>query len=498
MSGFKNQLNWRRILPGLLVIIGVPLVMYLVYGPPYLNYDASYSLVWAHDIAKGFTPDYNGFIAPTPHPLQTLASYLSLPLGSATVGFLAWLVMFAFGGIVWVVYLIGKELFNRPVGVLAAIIILTRPAFAKNALAGYQDIPFVLFVCWALLLEIRQPRRGWQVLGLLALAGLLRPEAWVLSGLYWLYLFPRQTWRERISLAFLVASAPVLWAISDAAITGDFLHSFHGTKDLAAQLDRPRSTLSSPIWTLRFFGFTLREPLMLGVPIGCLFMIVCARRQAKILLGVAAIMTGVFILSTVGGLPLIARYVLTPTVLLAVVYAAGVFGWRSLPEDFPRREMWKWVGVFSLLLSIAWIPWHINVAQETNTKIRNYETIQANLRTVANSPLVEKYYALCGRVSTTDHRPTPAFRYELGGPPGSVQTTADPDHGLANLALYPASQDIVDRFYSQKKPDLSTPVDASGEKYTSVYSSWAWRLYASPACVAAVKAGATVPGVDRD
>ena len=50
-----------------------------------------------------------------------------------------------------------------------------------------------MFVIWALLLEIRQPRRGWPVLAMLSLAGLLRPEAWVLAGLYWLYLFPART-----------------------------------------------------------------------------------------------------------------------------------------------------------------------------------------------------------------------------------------------------------------------------------------------------------------
>ena len=96
-------------MPPLLVIIGVPLLYWLVYGPPYLNYDASYSLVWAHDIAHGFTPDYKDFIAPTPHPLQTFASFLALPLGSATVGALAWLVMLCFGGLCWVIYRIGKS-----------------------------------------------------------------------------------------------------------------------------------------------------------------------------------------------------------------------------------------------------------------------------------------------------------------------------------------------------------------------------------------------------
>ena len=193
MDRLSTRFDWRGWLPGLLVIIGTPLILYLVYGPPYLNYDASYSLVWAQDIANGITPDYEGFIAPTPHPLQTFVSFLALPLGIGATTALAWMVMLTFGGIVWLVYLLGRDMFNPWVGALAAVVVLTRPAFDRNALATYQDIPFVMFVIWALLLEVRQPRRGWPVLVLLALAGLLRPEAWVLAGLYWLFLFPSRT-----------------------------------------------------------------------------------------------------------------------------------------------------------------------------------------------------------------------------------------------------------------------------------------------------------------
>lgn len=487
----------RQLLPPLLVIVGVPLLYLAVYGPPYLNYDASYSLLWAADIANGETPDYNGFIAPTPHPLQTLVSFLALPLGSATAGALAWLVMLCFGALTWVVYLIGRDLFNGWVGLLAAVVIVTRPAFAKNTLAAYQDIPFILFVCWALLLEIRRPRRGAPVLVLLLLAGLLRPEAWLLSGIYWLYMWPARDLRGRTLLALLVAAAPVLWSLSDWAITGDLLHSFHGTKDLAAQLERPRSPLVAPYWALKFFAWTLREPLIVGVPIGLLFCWFCARRQGLILFGVAALMSLLFILSSLGGLPLIARYVLTPTVLLAVIYAAGVFGWRSLPEDFPRRSAWKWVGWGSLSLSILFIPWFLPVARDTARKIDNYQSIQGDLRSVADSPQVRRFNLLCGRISTTDHRPVPALRYELGGPPGSVQTVGNPETPLAELALFPANQQIVDRFYSQKKPDLSPPVDQNGQSYEVVFESWAWKLYASPRCVEAVSRGSKLTPAER-
>lgn len=486
-----SRIEPRKILPGsfwagLLVIVGTPVVLWLVYGPPYLNYDASYSLVWAQDIAKGLTPDYTGFIAPTPHPLQTFVSFLALPFGSAAEPLLAWGVMLCFGVIVWLVYLLGRDLINPWVGVLAAIIVFTRPAFDRNALATYQDIPFVMFVIWALLVEVRRPKCGWPVLTLLALAGLLRPEAWVLAGLYWLYLLPGRSWKDRAWLALLAAAGPVLWAVSDWAVTGDLLHSLHGTSDLAALLDRPREPEEAPIWTLRFFGFTLREPLIIGVPIGCAFLWLCMRRQFKILFGVAALMTGIFILTTLFGLPLIARYVLTPTVLLAVIYAAGVFGWRSLDADHPRRQMWKWIGVASLALSIVWIPWHLKLVDETHEKIENYETISTALRQFADDPEVVRFYEACGRISTTDHRPVPAFRYELEGPPNSVQSD-NPLSGfpLAELALYPASEDVADRFYSQM-PDLAAPTDADGEEYEVVASNWAWKLYASPGCVAKV------------
>lgn len=482
----------RSFVPALLTIVGAPLLLFVVYGRPYLNYDAAYSLVWANDIAHGFTPDYEGYIAPTPHPLQTLVSFLALPLGSLTEDALAWLVMLVFGGLVWVVYLLGRELFNTPVGVLSALVIVTRPAFAKNAEAAYQDIPFVFFVLLALLVEVRLPRRGWPVLALLLPAGLLRPEAWVLAGLYWLYLFPAKEWRERVPLALLVAAAPVLWAIGDWAVTGDLLHSFHGTKDLAAQLDRPRSTVSAPWWTLRFLGWTLREPLIVGVPIGTVFVLLFARRQAKVLLGVAGLLTLIFIASTLGGLPLIARYVLTPTVLLAIVYAAGVFGWMQLPEGSRDRARWKWIGIGSLALSIVFIPWHVGLVRDQARKVDNYGSIQRDLRDVAHSPVVLEHYRRCGRISTNNHRPVPAFRYELDGPPGSVQTRSDPAHPLAETILYPRDRSIAAKYYN-RVPDLTPPAG-----YTTVFTSWAWRLYASERCRAAVRAGRTLPDVDRN
>ncbi len=118
---------------------------------------------------------------------------------------------------------------------------LSRPVLLRDTLIGYQDLPFAALVVGAALLEAQRRRRGIAVLALLALAGLLRPEAWVLSGLYWLYLWPAATSRDRVRTAALAVSAPLIWAGTDWIVTGDPLHSLHGTAALAEEADRRRS-----------------------------------------------------------------------------------------------------------------------------------------------------------------------------------------------------------------------------------------------------------------
>jgi hypothetical protein len=53
---------------------------------------------------------------------------------------------------------------------------------------GYLDITYVALVVWAAALEASAPP-GPAVFAAAA-AGLLRPDAWVLSGLYWICVWP--------------------------------------------------------------------------------------------------------------------------------------------------------------------------------------------------------------------------------------------------------------------------------------------------------------------
>ena len=79
--------------------------------------------------------------------------------------------------------------FGRAAGALAALLFLTRVPVLSYGVRAYVDVPYLLLVLGALLRRVAAagaPARP--VLALLALAGLLRPEAWAFSALYWLYL----------------------------------------------------------------------------------------------------------------------------------------------------------------------------------------------------------------------------------------------------------------------------------------------------------------------
>src|SRR3954462_3963945 len=232
----------RRMLPGTVTIVGIAALLRVVYDPWYLNYDARYALLWARDAWHGFLPDFKADFAPTPHPLSTLVSSLGLPLGHSGDAVVVWIVLLSFGALVWLTYRLGSELFgSRLVGAAAAAVVLTRPVLDRDVLLAYQDVPFAALIVGAVLLEAQWRRRGVPVLVLLALAGLMRPEAWVLAGLYGIWMWPSVTPRERVRLVALAALAPVAWALVDLIVTGDPLHSLHGTAALADEVNRRRS-----------------------------------------------------------------------------------------------------------------------------------------------------------------------------------------------------------------------------------------------------------------
>ena len=457
-------------------VVGVAVLLRLVYQPWFLNYDARYALLWARDIATGQTPDYTAPYAPTPHPLETAVSLLAVPFGAGGDAIMLWLVLLCFGVLVWLAYRLGAQLFSPAVGVVAALVVLTRPALERDALLGYQDTPFAVLIVWAVLLEARRPRRGAPVLVLLAVAGLMRPEAWALAGLYALYVWRGASTRERIVSAALVAAAPLLWALGDWLVTGDALHSLHGTAALAETVDRRRDPLTGPYWTAKYLGYTLREPLVVGIPLGLVFAYRQRLRGALLPLAVAVAMLAVFLASPLFGLPLIGRYVRTPAVLLALFYGLAVFGWRMLPPSDERRR-WAVAGVLAAALSLAFLPWHVKMLSSLDDRLFYQGAYYRDLREAGRSPAVRAALAACGPVATADHRPIPHLRWWLDADPGSVAPAGKRAARGSRVLLLPRRTRQMRRFYRENFPTATRPAGSE-----LLYRNTSWRVFAAPGC----------------
>jgi hypothetical protein len=465
----------KRALPAAATILLVAVLMWVVFDPWYLNYDARYALDWARDIVHGFTPDFEAPFAPTPHPFSIGLSFLGVAISDQVI---PWLVLLGFGAVVWLTYLLGARLENRWVGVVAALVVATRPAMLRDTLLGYQDIWFEGLIVLAVLLEVKR-LRGVPVLVVLAFAGLVRPEAWVLSGLYWLWLWRESSPRQRVIYALLVASAPVLWCLMDLIVTGDPLHSLHGTSDLAVENGRRRSVSQVPRWTGQYYAFALREPLIVGVPVGMFFAWRFRRRELLLPLAVVIAMTAVFAIGPVFGLPLIGRYLRTPAIFLALFYGLAVFGWMLLPRDLPERRWWIVVGVVAALLSVAYLPKHIDMLSALHTRSVREGALYSDLRKAAEAPRVRAAFKSCAPLTSGDHRPVPYTRWWIDGNPGSVGTVEKGARPPGGLYLVPRRTFIPRWFYTVNIGLATKPPPAD---YRAIYQNRSWRIYARPGC----------------
>ncbi|MGC1851631.1 MAG: hypothetical protein WA687_04240, partial [Solirubrobacterales bacterium] len=169
-------------------IAAVAALLLLLFPLGFPNYDTIYSLLWGRELADGLSPDRGAALPPTPHPLAELFGLVTAPLDSGAVDLTMVVAYVSLGLVGYLVYRLGSLWFDRPIGAVAALIILTRAPFLSNGLRAYVDLPYIALVLAALVIETKRPRAGWPVLALLALAGLLRPEAWLFSFAYLSYL----------------------------------------------------------------------------------------------------------------------------------------------------------------------------------------------------------------------------------------------------------------------------------------------------------------------
>ena len=384
------------------------LLVFAAFGHAFLNYDTFYSLVWGDDLVHGRQPQYEVPVAPTPHPLAIAIGALVSPLGAGAEDVLLALVILSMGFIAVGLFRLGHELFAWPVGVLAAAIFLTRVPPLNFGIRGYVDLPTIALVVWAALLEVRRPRRGTAVLVLLGLAGLLRPEAWLLAGAYWLWL------GRPVRLLPVAAAAPLIWALSDLLVTGDPLFSLHGTSDLAADLGRPRGLDDVPRVMPRRLGEIMRLPELLAAVIGFGLALAWFRRRALVPAAVLVLNGVAFLVLAVGGLSLLGRYLFLAGAMLSLFAAVAVFGWMALDLDDRRRRAWMGGGLAILVAMLAFAPSQANRLGDLRDDIAARDRVAADLDDIGHQLDAESESLCPGPFLVPNHRPVPNLAYASG------------------------------------------------------------------------------------
>jgi hypothetical protein len=379
----------------------------------FANYDQLYALVWGRDLAHGRVPDYGVTLAPTPHPLTTLEGLLLTPLGGHGAERASVVLAFLFLGVLgWVVYRLGREWFGPAAGVLAAVLVLTREPVLSYGVRAYLDVPYCALVLGALLVETRRPGNGWRTLGLLAVAGLLRPEAWLFAGAYvgWLWWRGERDRRRLAQLAALALAAPLVWLLADLLVTGDPLWSLSGTRAGAEELRRATGINDVPLTLPRRIGETVREPVLLGAALGA--GLLWWRRRAALALPAAALVLALaaFALLGAAGLPIITRYGFLAGALLILLCAATLTGWRA--EHDPRARRWWIAGaVLTGLVLLALAPQQARRIDRLQRAIATQDRIQADVFAL-EAPL-----GRCLPIGVPNHRGVPVVALAADLPP---------------------------------------------------------------------------------
>lgn len=431
-----------------LLVVGALAVVAIAFWalvPTYPNYDAYYHLVWGREIVAGHLPTFEAYQAPTQHPLYLVICAVLGLFGEHGDRLLVLFTCLCHVAFTYAVYRLGTAMWDRKAGLMAALLAGSSFALLLYAARAYVDEPFLALVLWAGALEAERSPGGDRfaaspggdpaarsvgpdlggraVWVLLILAGLLRPEAWLLGGGYWLWL----SWRARRPLWSILALpliAPAIWCAVDALVTGDPLFSLHSTSDLADELNRTRSLSEVPGDFVSFLVDTARLPVALVAVAG--IAVSWRRRDARAVhVALALFLAGAFTFfaTSVAGLSVLPRYLTVPAVALCL--PAGYFVTRS-------RAL---LGV-AVVAGLAFVVIRADAFDRLATELRFIRTTHDDLTAVLHTPAVATGRR-CGAVTLPNYRLVPDTRWILDASQKQVgsRSAVQREHGVALLLV---------------------------------------------------------------
>jgi hypothetical protein len=417
--------------------VAVAVVLLLFFGlHTFPNYDTYYQLLWGQELAHGHLPDYAVYRAPTPHPLSVFVGFLLSPFGLAGDRLIVLLTLAAWIGLLWAVYRFTKHLLGTLVAAIAVVVMLTRTDIEFFALRGVVDVWFLFFIFAAAAIEVRSPRRGMPVMVLLTLAGLLRPEAWVLAGVYVLWLLPAKGIRGIWPYVLLLLAAPVLWVAWDWIVTGKPLYSLTSTRETASAFQRNRGVGGALSSFPDYIGANEKVVNDLIGGIGAILALVILGWRARIPLAMMVLGLFTFFAIAAAGLSVIPRYVAVPSILLNLGVAVSLTAWIFVSRPRWAHRALIAYAVFSLAVILFRAVPYSNDFQKLHGQEIFVRGQHTNLKAIVDNPRVVALLQdpACRPITTPTHSAVPVLRFETGMPKLAFQPSIiqkrPPEHGL--------------------------------------------------------------------
>ena len=442
-------------------------------------YDVNWALVWGHDLLHGAKPSYGAFGASTPHPLVVLLATVGGLLGHDAAREFVWLT----GSLAWAatlvaVFAIGQAVFSTAAGVLAAVLLAVDPELWQVLATGGADGLAVAVIAAAVAMEVRRPGRGLPTLGLLAVAGLLRPEAWGLAALYWLWWCWGRSRRRALEGLALVAAGPALWLLADLAATGDALWSLHHTSHhIRAGSPHGAGEIVPQVRA------AARDLLDIGTALAIAsgIVLVLARRTAAgiapVLAAIAAAVAGFVALGLTDSGPLLARYLALPIVLAFVFAGHGLTGWANTAGRV--RAVALLCAALAVVPLAITAPRHGRDVRHVLRVERSLEHESNDLRATLRDRRTRRAFAACPFVVSAGFLSKPQIVYDGGLAPTRVGVNAVPPDSRGLVVIVPATRRAADD-YQVPVADFRATLDRA---YRQVSGRGHWAAYAG-ACAA--------------
>ena len=411
--------------PRLIELAGVALltlvaVVFFVAAPTYPNYDAYYHLVWGRELLDGLKPTFEAYQAPTQHPLElVLTMALDVVFSGWADRALVLVCVLSLVALAWAVFRLGARVLGVWPALAGAFFVATSFSLLLFAVRGYIDVPFLALVVWAAVIVVERPSHRIAPLVLLVVAGLLRPEGWVLAGLYALWKAVergrRGSLREVWPLLALAAVAPVVWALVDLAVTGDPLRSLTGTSQLAEELGRERGVANVPGAFVTFLADALRPPVAAAAVAGlALAWWRLGPRRIAVPLALLAGGMVTFLATGVAGLSILPRYLTVPTVALSLFAGYAALGW-TVERDPRLRRLWTYGAAVILVAGLAFAAVRAQVLDRLTNELAFIEQTHDDLEAILATDAVAEG-ARCGPITFPNYRLVPDTRFILDLP----------------------------------------------------------------------------------